>query len=279
MAARTLAARRRPSGFLTMRVLILGGTQFLGRHLTEAALEAGHEVTLFNRGRSNPDLFGDRVHTVRGDRDGGLQPLATLEFDACLDPSGYVPRLVGDSAKLLAERIGHYTFISSISVYPAFTPGMTEDSPLATLEDPATEDVDGSTYGGLKVLCEQAAEAHLPGQVLNVRSGLLIGPFDPTDRFTYWPVRLAAGGEFAAPVGPDLPVQIIDARDQARWIIHCMEHGHTGTFNVTGRETTFGDVRWGSAWTAASISCSGRERGRPAGSSRRSRRVPSSTAR
>ncbi len=223
-----------------MQVLILGGTQFLGRHLTQASLDAGHDVTLFNRGVTNKALFADSCERVFGDRDGGLQALAGRAFDVCIDPSGYVPRLVGDSCRLLRDVIGHYTFISSISVYPKFVSGQDESAPLAVLEDATTEVVDDSTYGGLKVLCEDMAEQVLPGRVLQVRAGLLVGPYDPTDRFTYWPVRTSAGGRCVAPVSEDLPVQFIDARDVAEWIVKCAEIGVTGIFNVTGEQTTLG---------------------------------------
>ena len=225
-----------------MRVLILGGTQFLGRHIADACLEAGHELTLFNRGQTDSQAFRDVAELVVGDRDGGLEALRGRSFDVCIDPSGYVPRLVRDSCEILADVVRHYTFVSSISVYPTFTKGQDESAPLAELEDPTTEVVDGETYGGLKVLCEAAAEETLPGRVLHVRSGLIVGSHDPTDRFSFWPVRIAAGGEFAAPVGPDVPVQVIDARDQADWIVQCATDNTTGVFNVTGRETTLGAV-------------------------------------
>lgn len=225
-----------------MRVLILGGTQFLGRRVAEACLAAGHELTLFNRGQTDREAFRDTAEVVIGDRDGGLEPLRGRDFDVCIDPSGYVPRLVRDSCELLADVVRHYTFVSSISVHPGFTKGQDESAPLAELADPTTEVVDGDTYGGLKVLCEAAAEDVLPGRVPHVRSGLIVGAFDPTDRFSYWPVRIAAGGAFAAPVGEDVPVQVIDARDQAEWIVRCATDGTTGEFNVTGRETTLGAV-------------------------------------
>ncbi|MCR9258335.1 MAG: hypothetical protein NXH95_01330 [Pseudomonadaceae bacterium] len=225
-----------------MNVLVLGGTEFLGRHLVELLLDTGHKVTLFNRGKTNPTLFDGDVEKVIGDRDGDLNLLRGRHFDACVDPSGYVPRLVGDSARALQGVIEHYTFISSISVYPEFVAGQDETAALSKLKDPTTEDVTDATYGGLKVLCEKAAEDKLPGKVLNVRAGLITGPYDPTDRFTFWPVRSAAGGEFVAPVSAALPVQFIDARDIALWVIACMENRVTGTFNVTGEPTTLGAV-------------------------------------
>jgi len=225
-----------------MKTLILGGTQFLGRHITQACLDAGHEVTLFNRGQTNPDLFRNDAEIIIGDRDGGLGAIKGRTFDACIDPSGYLPRVVSDSCELLKDSVDHYTFISSISVYPEFTAGQDEDAPLAELEDPSVEEVDEHSYGGLKVLCEQAAERNLPGRVLQVRSGLIVGPHDPTDRFTYWPVRIKQGGDFVAPVNSSVPVQVIDARDQAAWIVRSIANNTTGTFNVTGPEQNLGNV-------------------------------------
>lgn len=219
-----------------MKLLILGGTQFLGRHITSAALQAGHEVTLFNRGRTNPGLFG-AVEVLKGDRDGRLEALAGRRWDAVIDTCGYIPRQVGATARLLAEAVEHYTFISSISVYadePPIPPGMDESGALRTLEDETVEEVNGETYGGLKVLCEQAAEAAMPGRVLHVRSGLIVGPYDPTDRFTYWPVRVQLGGEVLAPGRPDRAVQFIDARDQAEWILKMAAARKAGVYNVTG---------------------------------------------
>jgi 2'-hydroxyisoflavone reductase len=163
-----------------MRLLILGGTVFLGRHLVEAALAAGHGVTLFNRGRHDPDLF-PAVEKLRGDRDGDLRALEEGTWDAVVDTCGYVPRVVGQSAALLADRVEHYTFISSISVYADFSqPGITEDAPVGVLADPTVDEVTGETYGPLKALCEEAAEAAMPGRMLVIRPGLIVGPHDPT---------------------------------------------------------------------------------------------------
>ena len=185
-----------------MDLLILGGTRFLGRHLVEAALGDGHRVTLFNRGLSNPDLFPE-VETINGDRDGDISVLQGRCWDAAIDTCGYVPRVVRASAGLLADAVDHYTFVSSISVYSdAIGPGADEDAPVEELEDPGVEEVTGETYGGLKALCERAAEEEMPGRVLNVRPGLISGPHDPTDRITYWPRRVAAGGEVLAPDRP-----------------------------------------------------------------------------
>lgn len=228
-----------------MKILIIGGTQFVGRHLAEAALARGHALTLFNRGRSSAELFPDAEHFV-GDRDGdGLNVLKGRTWDAVIDTCGYVPRIVRQSAELLADAVERYVFISTISVYAGFqTPGLAEDSPLGTLEDPSVEEVSGTTYGPLKVGCEQAIEAALPGRALQIRPGFIVGPYDPTDRFTYWPHRVALGGEVLAPGTPGQPVQIVDARDLARWTIALMEQNATGTYNATGPDypLTLGEI-------------------------------------
>jgi 2'-hydroxyisoflavone reductase len=218
-----------------MKLLIIGGTIFLGRYLVEAAQARGHEVTLFNRGQHNPDLFAG-VEKIRGDRTKAedLAPLKGRRFDAVIDTCGYVPRVVRMSAEVLAEGTEHYTFVSTCSVYGEPTTGPDESTPVVTLADPTVEQVTGETYGGLKALCEQAAEAAMPGRVLNVRPGLIVGPHDPSDRFTYWPVRVARGGEVLAPGRPDRPVQFIDVRDLARWHVRAAEARLTGIFNATG---------------------------------------------
>jgi len=225
-----------------MKLLVLGGTIFLGRHLVEQALGAGHEITLFTRGRHNADLFPE-AERLRGDRDGGLQALAGRRWDAVVDTCGYVPRIVRDSARLLAPSVERYLFVSSISVYRDFArPGVDEDGPLAELADPSVETVDGETYGGLKALCERACAEELPGRALLVRPGLIVGPYDPTDRFTYWPERFARGGEAIAPGSPDRVTQVIDVRDLAAWMLRMVEAGRAGVYNATGPEPplTFG---------------------------------------
>jgi 2'-hydroxyisoflavone reductase len=217
-----------------MDLLILGGTRFLGRCLVEAALGDDHTVTLFNRGLSDPDLFPE-VETIKGDRDGDLSALRGRRWDAVIDTCGYVPRVVRASAGLLAGAVDHYTFVSSISVYPDnMGPGADEGAPVEELEDPTVEEITGETYGGLKALCERVAEAEMPGRVLNVRPGLISGPHDPTERFTYWPRRVAAGGEVLAPDRPELRVQFIDVRDLAGWMVKMSAEQRTGTYNATG---------------------------------------------
>jgi len=217
-----------------MKLLILGGTIFLGRHLVYAALSRDHEVTLFNRGQHNANLF-PAVEKLRGDRDGNLIALEDRQWDAVIDTCGYVPRIVQASAELLASAVGQYTFISSISVYADVSkPGIDEEGKLGVLEDETVEEVSGGAYGPLKALCEQAVEAIFPGRTLNIRPGLIVGPYDPSDRFTYWPSCIARGGEVLAPGPGQKPVQIIDVRDLAEWIIGLIESRVSGVYNATG---------------------------------------------
>jgi 2'-hydroxyisoflavone reductase len=218
-----------------VRILILGGTLFLGRHLVEAALARGDEVTLFNRGRTNPDLFPDVEH-LRGDRDGDLAALRGRSWDAVIDPSARIPRWVRMTGELLADAGEHYTFISSGSVYADTSrPGVDESAPVHTIADETLEEItDPETYGALKVLCERAAEELMPGRVLSVRAGLIVGPYDPTGRFTYWPHRFARGGDVLAPEPRDQPVQLVHARDLADWILAMAEGREAGVFNATG---------------------------------------------
>jgi 2'-hydroxyisoflavone reductase len=214
-------------------LLILGGTGFLGPHVVEQALARGMKVTLFNRGKTNADLFPE-VEKLRGDRDGDLEALRGRSWDAVLDTSGYVPRIVRASAELLAPSVQHYVFISSISAYADFAKeGIHEQDPVATIEDETSEDVPAH-YGALKALCERAAEQAMPGRVANIRPGLIVGPRDNSDRFTYWPVRVARGGEVLAPGTGQDPVQLIDVRDLAAWIVHVVEKRIAGVYNAVG---------------------------------------------
>lgn len=227
-----------------MKLLVIGGTRFLGRHFVEATLERGHTLTLFNRGRTSPELFPG-VERIAGDRDGGLGALAGRTWDAVLDPSGYFPRVVGAAAAALAGRTGFYAFVSSISAYASpLVPGADESAPLATLADPNVEEITGETYGGLKAACEREVTRVFGERSLVIRPGLIVGPHDSTDRFPYWPRRLSRGGEVLAPANPGQPVQIIDARDLAGWLLTLIERGTGGTFNATGpaEPMTFGDV-------------------------------------
>jgi 2'-hydroxyisoflavone reductase len=216
-----------------MKLLVLGGTKFLGRHLVEAALARGDEVTLFNRGQTNPEIFPE-VERLRGHRDGGLGALRGRRWDAVVDTSGYVPRVVRASAEVLADAVEFYAFTSSMSVYADSSEPNDEGSPLATLADESVEEVTGETYGALKALCERAVEEVMPGRVLVARAGLIVGPFDPTGRFTYWTERVARGGEVLAPAPPGRRVQFVDARDLAEWILRMADARAGGVFNAAG---------------------------------------------
>ena len=207
-----------------MRILVLGGTQFLGRHVVDAALERGHGVTLFNRGQTRPELFPD-VEKLHGDRDGDLSALEGRAFDAVVDTSGYVPRIVQHTLDALGD-VGHYTFVSSVSAYADLAEPRDEDAPLAQLTE-ETEDYRSEAYGPLKALCEDVVRARFPGAFIP-RPGLIGGPWDPTGRFTYWPQRFAAGGQVLAPTPADGDTQVIDARDLAHWIVEAAETGLAG---------------------------------------------------
>jgi 2'-hydroxyisoflavone reductase len=214
-----------------MRLLVLGGTAFVGRHFVTAAIDGGHEVVLFTRGRTNPELFPGAGH-LRGDRDGSLDALGGREFDAAIDLCGYVPRVVRASAGLLAGSVDRYPFVSSISVY-ADAPYLTEASPVQQLPEPGSEDV-AAHYGALKALCEEEAEAAFPGRALVIRPGLVVGPHDYTGRFSYWPRRIAAGGEVLAPGSPEARVWMIDGRDLGEWMLEMVEAKAVGVFNAVG---------------------------------------------
>jgi len=231
-----------------LRILILGGTGFLGPATIDAALARGHKVTMFNRGKTRPDLYPN-VEKLHGDRDPnkgeGLKALEKGEWDVVIDNSAYYPRMVTASAELLAPRCKQYILISTISVYkePAPMHG-DEKSPLATMPDPTSENMGKSYeyYGPLKALCERAAEKAMPGRVTIVRPGFIVGPDDSSGRFTYWPVRFSKGGEVAVPGKPTDPVQIIDVRDLGEWLVKLAEDGTTGTFNACGPERR---LSWG----------------------------------
>jgi 2'-hydroxyisoflavone reductase len=267
-----------------LRILILGGTGFLGPACTESALARGHSVTHFNSGRSEerrrevgrPSVVPNGVEQLYGNRDPnktaadrkadsrpggspstppvagsgpgpaavkdpnspkGLSQLAGKKWDAVIDTSGFFPRMVKASAELLAPSVRQYVFISSISVYKdTLVPHFDESRPLATLADPTVEEFgkDFSNYGGGKALCEQAAEAAMPGRVTSVRAGFIVGPRDTSGRFIYWPVRASLGGAMTVPGRPTDPIQLIDVRDLADWIVHCIENNIVGVFNATG---------------------------------------------
>ena len=231
-----------------LRILILGGTGFLGPALVAAAQARGHKLTLFNRGKTRPGLFPE-LEKRQGDRDPrkgeGLKSLETGEWDVVIDDSGHYPRHVKSSAELLAKRVRQYIHLSSISAYKEPNPvNGTEDAPTATLADPTVEEMgkEFQNYGGLKALSEAAAQAAMPGRTTIIRPGYIVGPDDYSGRFTYWPVRFDKGGEVAVPGTPDDPLQIIDVRDLAEWIIHLSEANITGVFNACGPEKP---LRWG----------------------------------
>jgi 2'-hydroxyisoflavone reductase len=215
-----------------LKILILGGTGFLGPHVVESARKRGHTLTLFNRGKTHPELFPD-LEKLQGDRNGKLDALKGRKWDGVVDTSGYVPRIVRMSAELLKES-GHYVFVSTVSVYPKMdAEDADESTPVATIADEANENV-RENYGALKALCEKAAEAAMPGRVANVRPGLIVGPGDETHRFTYWPVRVRDGGEVLAPGKPEYTMQIIDVRDLADLIVTMIEQKTSGVYNAIG---------------------------------------------
>ena len=227
-----------------MRILVLGGTKFLGRAIVEAALARGHAVTLFNRGETNPELF-PTAEKLRGDRDGDLSALEGRSWDAVVDTSGYVPRVVRASAELLRDAVEFYVFISTRSVYEIpFTPGADETAPLIELENASNEDIyaDPRNYGGLKALCEHVVEEVLPGRCAHVRAGLIVGPHDPTGRFTYWPHRIARGGDVLVPAPPDRRVQFIDVRDLGEWSVKLCESRRPGPYNAVNEGVAWGDL-------------------------------------
>ena len=217
-----------------MKLLILGGTQFVGRALTAQALADGHEVTLFHRGRTNEDLFPETEH-VHGDRDGGIGELAGRAFDACIDTSGYVPRIVRQSVELLRDRVDRYVYVSSVSVYPDLSVPRDETAELAALEDEATETITGESYGGLKALCERAVIDVYDDRCVIARPTFVVGPYDHTGRFTWWVRRGAEGGELLVPEGSAWRIQLIDVRDLARFLLlTATDRSLTGAYNVVG---------------------------------------------
>ena len=229
-----------------LRILILGGTGFIGPHQVRHAVARGHTVTLFNRGRTNPGLFKDvsGIEERIGDRaptPGNYEALKSGEWDVVIDNPTTRPRWVREAAAAVRGRAGHYVFISTISVYAKNdTPGADETAAVATTTTPEVESGPEfpPLYGPLKALSEREAEKAFPGRTTVIRPGLIVGVGDATDRFTYWPVRISRGGEVLAPPADD-PVQIIDARDLAEWTIRCCEQKVYGVFNATGPASRF----------------------------------------
>ena len=217
-----------------LRILILGGTGLIGPHQVRYAVARGHKVTLFNRGKTKPGLFPDVEH-LEGDRNGKLDALKGRDWDAVIDNPSTLPRWVRDAAQLLRGHAQHYVFVSTISVYAdTSTSTLDENARRIKLDDPSVETVDGATYGGLKALAEAEAERAFPGKTTIVRPGLIVGPGDETDRFTYWPLRVARGGEVLAPGNPSDPVQFIDSRDIGEWMIRLVEQKAYGIYNALG---------------------------------------------
>jgi nucleoside-diphosphate-sugar epimerase len=219
-------------------ILILGGTGFIGPHLTQEALRLGWKVTHFNRGkRSEGGVSG--VETLVGDRKGQLDALRGHTWDAVIDDTGYIPKYVKLSAELLAPNVGYCLYVSSISAYASFAKPNDERSPTGRLSNPDVEEITNDTYGPMKALCEQYSEQAFKGRIAVVRPGYIVGPLDPTDRFTYWPVRVSRGGEMLAPGTPHDPVQIIDVRDLVAWMMRLVEMRTTGYFNAVSPPGAF----------------------------------------
>ncbi len=222
-----------------MNILLLGGTRFVGRHIAEAAFWQGHKVSTFTRG-NNPlpgfeSLVGDR-------KNGDLKALEGRNWDAVVDVNGYIPREVQEAIKVLKGRVGCYAFISTVSVYKESSQPLDETSPLQELSDPTTEEVTGETYGGLKVLCEREVERAFSEKSLIVRPHLVVGPHDPTDRFTYWPRRFAGGGKVLVPGKPDYCLQFVDARDLGSFVVRALENGLSGTYNGASTPVSWGHL-------------------------------------
>jgi 2'-hydroxyisoflavone reductase len=230
-----------------LNILVLGGTGFLGPHTVQYALDRGHEVTLFNRGKTNSDMF-PQLETIIGDRDPdvdkGLSGLENRQWDAVIDNSGFVPRITGASSGLLADNVSQYLFVSTICQYDNWMEGRqfrTEVIGRGTLEDPTTEDV-STHYCALKAYCELAVEAAMPGRVTQIRPGLIVGPRDGTDRFTYWPMRADRGGEMLAPGKPSDLTQFIDVRDLSKFMVHCVEQNLIDDYNVVRQPMPIGEI-------------------------------------
>jgi len=233
-ATQSLSSSAQPAGRPpAKRILILGGTGFIGPAIVNAARARGHVVTLFNRGKTNPHLFPD-VETIIGERQTDITRLQGRDWDAVIDTWTRYPSAVRSVTELLRDHIGQYLFVSTVSVYQIGRTALDENSPVLVAEDPNLENQDLKNYGALKALSEQAAERAMPGRVTVVRPGVIAGPGDPTDRFTYWPLRLERGGEVLVPGDPGYRMQVIDVRDLGEWMITAIEARHFGTYNAVG---------------------------------------------
>lgn len=217
-----------------MKLLVFGGTQFVGRHIVDAALSRGHRTTIFHRGKTNPGLFPAAAE-ILGDRDGGLDSLSGGSWDAVIDVNGYVPRVVRDSTRLLSGEVERYVFISTLSVLAdPSDPGQDESAPRAAFDQVSTEEITKDTYGPLKAACEAVVEAEAGDRAVILRPGFIVGPWDHTGRFNYWLRRAGEGGDVLAPGGPKTPVQFIDARDLAAFVLRAVETRKAGTYHTVG---------------------------------------------
>jgi len=236
--SKAIAADTRPK-----TLLILGGTGFIGPHLTQEALRLGWRVTHFNRGKHSPQGVPD-VETLIGDRKGQLDSLRGHKWDVVIDDTGQIPKFVKMSAELLAPNVGYCLYISSISAYASFAKPNDENSPTGKLSNPDNEEITDETYGPMKALCEQYSADAFKGRASIVRPGYIVGPLDNSDRFTYWPVRASKGGEMLAPGTPQDPIQIIDVRDLAAWMMQLAQARTKGYFNAISppRAFTMGDI-------------------------------------
>jgi len=231
-----------------MRILILGGTGFTGPYQVQYALSRGHKVTTFNRGKTHPGKLPNEVEQLIGDRNGKLEALKDRQWDVVIDNPTSLPAWVRDAAQILKGNVEGYVFISTISAYGDVKTGPDENAPTEKYEgaDPYKETLEAmkasgyKTYGPLKALSEREAEKWFPGKTLIIRPGLIVGPRDETDRFTYWPVRIERAREVLAPGSPNDPVQFIDARDLAEWTIRMAENRETGIYNATGPAKALG---------------------------------------
>jgi 2'-hydroxyisoflavone reductase len=255
-----MALTTKPASFVEqsskpLRILILGGTGFTGPYQVKYALSRGHKVTTFNRGKTHPDELPEGVEQLIGDRNGKVDALKNRQWDVCIDNPTTLPGWVRDAAQILKGNVERYVFISTISVYADTSKPLDENAPLAKYDgaDPFKETLEAmkasgfKTYGPLKALSEQEAEKWFPGKTLIIRPGLIVGPRDESDRFTYWPVRIDRGSEVLAPGTPSDPVQFIDARDLAEWTIRMVENRETGIYNATGpaKQLGIGDLLGG----------------------------------
>ncbi len=227
-----------------MKILLIGGTVFLGRAITDYALANGHEITLFNRGKTRPNVFTD-VRQIHGDRDTEFNLIPDEKWDAVIDTCGYFPEQTELSAGALKDRAGTYIFFSSVSAYHDMSKiGIVEEDEIDVFEGERPPQIDGGNYGALKGACEKTVQKHFGDRAVIIRPGLIAGLWDYSHRFGYFPIRYSLGGEMVCPDNPEAPFQFIDSRDIARWCFHLIENGITGVFNAVGpaKRNTLGDI-------------------------------------